>query len=298
MNGRSLLSVNDALTSDLMAEAGSYSDYPGVLDRLIAELRKCDGISVRKVDRRPTSTVEAASASSVWRSSYLFEVQYSAASASVAEAKIRQLVTELSVGSSALRTVGAPAPVSYLGSWFVDGDTLRGHTTSVGNSSYVPAATPVRSQPGMVASSSSASGFSDLATPGHNAAFQLPASSSSASNLSQNTINPPSPLSARERKELEADKKLMRCRGMRLKHDSADSSSRLTCMVCKRSLPLRELPLVERSRWQVCRRMKPKHDWTRKKDCQPIRPKTRQLKAKPKTITKVPSIHGIYFTLV
>lgn len=129
--GRSLLSVNDPLASDVVAEAGSHSNKSGVLDRLVSELCKLEAISIRKVDRRPASTAEAVVPSSVWRSRYLFELEYHAASASVAEAKIRELVTELSIGSSATRTMGDTAPVTLLGSWLVDGTTLRGEPTDV-----------------------------------------------------------------------------------------------------------------------------------------------------------------------
>ncbi len=52
MVGRSLLGVRDAVSSDLVAESGSYSDSPSVLDRVVPELSKCTEVSIRKVDRR------------------------------------------------------------------------------------------------------------------------------------------------------------------------------------------------------------------------------------------------------
>ncbi|SPO21054.1 uncharacterized protein UTRI_00531 [Ustilago trichophora] len=179
MTGRALLSVNDELASDLMVEAGSRSAGPSVMDRLVEELGKLVDISIRKVDRRPASKVEATAASSVWRGSYLIELEYSAISASSAEAKIRELVAKLSIGSSATRTVGGLAPIACLGSWLVDGATLRGE--------------PMQGAT-VQASSSQVLG-------GHGAALQMPASSTSSSNLAQNT-----PLSERERKEIEASR--------------------------------------------------------------------------------------------
>ena len=173
MTGRSLLGVNDALASDLVAEAGSHSEHASVLDRLVEELHKLDGISIRKTDRRPASMVAAIVESSVWRSSYLVELQYSAALASSAEARIRQLVAELSVGSSATRIVGGLAPITYLGSWLVDGATLRGEPT-MGSARQIGSL-----QPGA----------------GHAAAMQP-----------QDVSQAASPLSERERKELEASR--------------------------------------------------------------------------------------------
>lgn len=204
MVGRSLLGVRDAVSSDLVAESGSYSDSPSVLDRVVPELSKCTEVSIRKVDRRPASMVAASGASSVWRGSYVFELQYSAAAASTAEVKIRQVVTQLSVGSSAIRTVGDAAPVAYLGSWLVDGATLRGEPLLGAQSGAPLLATPQRISPGMTSSASAASGFSDLATPGHSGAVHLPASGSTSSDLSQSTLHAGAPMSERERKELEA----------------------------------------------------------------------------------------------
>lgn len=184
MTGRSLVGINDPIASDLTAEAGSHSGESSVLDRVIEELGKLDGVSIRKVDRRPASTAEAAVRSSVWRSSYLTELQYSATSASTAEAKIRELVARLSVGGSATRTVGGLALISYLGSWFVDGATLRGELVSSG----------------------AAQSEAVLPTASHSAAMQVPASSSSALSLSQITPQVSSPVSERERKEMEASR--------------------------------------------------------------------------------------------
>lgn len=185
MTGRCLISVNDALTSDLSSEAGNYLDSPSVLDRLVSELRKLDDISIRKVDRRPASITATAVAGSIWRGSYVFELQYSTASARIAEAKIRQLVTDLSVGSSASTTMSAAAPISYLGSWLVDGATLRGE--------------PMKGAD-VGAGSLPVSGSSY--TPGHSAATQFPASSSS--NVAHSSADPYVHLTERERKEMEA----------------------------------------------------------------------------------------------
>ncbi|CBQ67872.1 conserved hypothetical protein [Sporisorium reilianum SRZ2] len=169
--GRSLLTINDALVSDLAAEAGSYSDHDSAFGRLTTQLQKLEGVSVRKVDRRPaSSTNTTATNSSVWRSGYLFELQYPAASANVAEAKIRQVVAELSVGSSASTTLGDAAPITYLGSWLVDGSTLRGEATHSGASQ---------------------------------AQHVSPTAGPSVSSLAQSTL-PPSQLTEREKKELEA----------------------------------------------------------------------------------------------
>ncbi|CDS02068.1 uncharacterized protein SPSC_02710 [Sporisorium scitamineum] len=172
--GRSLLGINDALVSDLAAEAGSYSHHESTLGRLMTQLQKVEGVSVRKVDRRPASSTNTTAAdSSVWRSSYLFELQYPASSASVAEAKIRQVVAELSFGSSASIAVGDTVSVTHLGSWLVDGMTLRGEATN------------------------SAAG---------QAPHVSPAAGSLDSGLSQATPPASSHLSESEKKELEAQK--------------------------------------------------------------------------------------------
>lgn len=186
MTGRSLISVNDALTSDLSSEAGNYLVSPSVVDRLVEGLRKLDDVSIRKVDRRPASTAEAAVAGSVWRGSYVFELQYSAASARAAESKIRQLVTDLSVGSSATTTMGGQAPISYLGSWLVDGASLRGEPMKGAGAASLPA---------------SGSSYQSAAS-SSSAAMQLPASSSS--NVAHSSAEPYVQLTERERKELEA----------------------------------------------------------------------------------------------
>ncbi|EST10073.2 Eisosome component PIL1/LSP1 [Kalmanozyma brasiliensis GHG001] len=129
--GRSLLSVSDALTSDLTAEAGSYSGQASTLDRVVSQLQRLEAVSMRKMDRRPASMVDAPVAgSSVWRSNYLIELQYPADHASVAEGSIRQVVAELSSGPIATSSVGSSAPVSYLGSWLVDATTLSGGAAS------------------------------------------------------------------------------------------------------------------------------------------------------------------------
>ncbi|KAJ9476720.1 Sphingolipid long chain base-responsive protein LSP1 [Pseudozyma hubeiensis] len=170
--GRSLLSVRDALASDLAAEAGSYSsDSAGVLDKLMVQLSQLGSVAVRKVDRRPAAIEEASSqgSSSVWRSSYLLELQYPGASASVAESKIRQLVADLT--HSAATAAGADAPVRYLGSWIVDAVTLRGQSTV-----SVSGQTPQRST---------------VAGP-------------SGSSFSSNTLGATSQMTEREREETEA----------------------------------------------------------------------------------------------
>lgn len=187
LTGRSLLSINDALASDLLAEAGSYSNQPSVLDRLVAEIGKLQDISIRKMDRRSASLAEAGAAGSVWRSSYVLELQYPAAYASVAEAKIRQLVLEISAET---RGTGASAPVTYLGSWLIDAATLRDEPMSGGSA---------------LGSISGASGISQSAPTGHSTGMQVPAPVPSASNISQSPMQVASPpLSERERKAMEA----------------------------------------------------------------------------------------------
>ncbi|GAC95412.1 hypothetical protein PHSY_002988 [Pseudozyma hubeiensis SY62] len=170
--GRSLLSVRDALASDLAAEAGSYgSDSASVLDKLMVQLSQLGSVAVRKVDRRPASIGEASSdgSSSVWRSSYLLELQYPGASASIAEAKIRQLIADLT--HSAATAAGGSAPVHYLGSWIVDAITLRGQPTV-----SVSGQTPQRST----------------------------VTGSSSSSFSPSTLGASSQMTERERKETEA----------------------------------------------------------------------------------------------
>ncbi|KIS72039.1 uncharacterized protein UMAG_00461 [Mycosarcoma maydis] len=172
--GRSLLSVSDTLVSDLAAEADNYSSSDSsVLDRLVAQLAKLNDVSVRKLDRRTASTSEAfaASGSSVWRSSYLVELQYAGASAAVAEDKIRRLVAELSIGSSATRLLGDTAPVKHLGSWLVDATMLRGESTD---------------------------------NAGGQAAQSVLTAGPSGSHLSQSTLPGSLQLTERERKETEA----------------------------------------------------------------------------------------------
>ncbi|SNX81786.1 uncharacterized protein MEPE_00491 [Melanopsichium pennsylvanicum] len=144
MTGRLLMSVNDTLDSDLTAEAGNYTHHVSVLDQLTAELHKLENVSIRKLDRRPTSTVDAADAGSVWRSSYLLELEYTADNANIAEAQIRQMVAEMSDGSCTRMSLGGRTSIALLGSWLVDGATLRGVSVGDGSvqaASQLPAST-------------------------------------------------------------------------------------------------------------------------------------------------------------
>ena len=141
---------------------------------VVTQLEQLQGVSVRKVDRRPASSVESSVAhSSVWRSGYLIELQYPAAAANVAEEKIRQVVAEWSVGSSTSTTVGGAAPVTYLGSWLVDATALQGEAPIISSASRASSA--------------------------------LPAAGSSSSHQSSTTLPAAAPqLSGQDKKELEA----------------------------------------------------------------------------------------------
>ncbi|PWZ02558.1 PDT-domain-containing protein [Testicularia cyperi] len=217
---RAMLRLHDPLSSDTAIEAGAISSgLTTAVSQVLEELARDQEVVVRKIDRRPaaflTGPAEAAS-SSIWKCSYLFELQYASDATSAiggAEARVKQMVLRLSthgtasgVSSKGKEVVAGatPAPfvtIDHLGSWRVDSQTLNGDLPKQTTGSGAGAggdrspSNPFASPP---------------VVPGHGPfALTPPASGSSSSMMPESAahgapVAPGATLSERERKEREA----------------------------------------------------------------------------------------------
>ena len=211
---RGLVSVFDALETDLSLENGQNTGSAKIANRrveieqVLAHVAQYPNIRLRKIDRRPAPFAASGRNASVWKSGYLVELETDG--------------DDLDARRSLEHTPG------LLGVWRATSKDVIGEQggASSGSSSGLPPSTPSKAAAsgaahgygtglggGLKPSGSSASGFSELATPGHGQAYDISASGyggvaasgSSSSMLTDTTAHGADRLmTERERKEEEA----------------------------------------------------------------------------------------------